>query len=358
MAENVILYVRVSTPGQAERGYSLRQQSEALEEYAKSKGYEILETIPDEGHGGTTLDRPGLDKVRDLVEAGGVDVVLAQDADRITREPGHRAFLDDEFERYGTVLRALDDWGDDSHEGQLLKYVKGWSAKGERLKMAERTRRGRLRKAREGKIIANSCADYGFKYNEARDGYDVDEETMQVVRDIFRMLAEGESLYSIVMALDGINPPGANNRSGQWGSTYIRRHIVEDDVYKPHTYDEIRELVSADVAATLDPNNRYGIWWANRHEVKTVRESTSDGNGGKQYKRRHDRRERPRGKWIAVPVPDAGIRLEHVEAARAAVKDNRRWPSKAGGREWELSGGVARCGSCGHGDLLPKNWPS
>jgi DNA invertase Pin-like site-specific DNA recombinase len=79
------------------------------------------------------------------VEAGGVSVVVAQDADRIARDPAHRAFLDDEMEQFGTRLIALDDWGDDSHEGELLKYMKGWVSKGERLRIAERTRRGTLK---------------------------------------------------------------------------------------------------------------------------------------------------------------------------------------------------------------------
>jgi hypothetical protein len=116
-----------------------------------------------------------------------VGVALAQDADRITRDPGHRAFLDDDFERLGSRLVALDDWGDDTHEGELLKFLKGWVSKGERLKIAERSRRGMLRKPREGKIILPPIPDYGFEANETRDGYDVDQEKMELVRSIFRV---------------------------------------------------------------------------------------------------------------------------------------------------------------------------
>jgi hypothetical protein len=59
-----------------------------------------------------------------LVADGEVDIVLAQDADRITRNPYHRGYLDDEFASHGCRLIVLDDWGDDSHEGQLLKFVR------------------------------------------------------------------------------------------------------------------------------------------------------------------------------------------------------------------------------------------
>jgi site-specific DNA recombinase len=170
-----ILYARVSTDERT-KGFSLRQQLEALREYAARRGYEIVEEIEDSGYSGAELVRPGLDHVRDLVEAEGALVVLAQDADLITREPIHRMILGEEAAKHGARIVALDDWGDDSHEGQLLKFMRGWVSKGERLKTAERTRRGSLRKVREGKLIRSRMPNYGFDYEESGDHYLVDEE--------------------------------------------------------------------------------------------------------------------------------------------------------------------------------------
>ena len=76
--KRAILYARVSTDEQARNGYSLAQQLEALREYANREGYEILEEVADPGQSGASLERPGMDRVRDLVVAGGVSVVLAQ----------------------------------------------------------------------------------------------------------------------------------------------------------------------------------------------------------------------------------------------------------------------------------------
>lgn len=130
-------------------------------------------------------------------------MILAQDADRITREPSHRALLDEEFERYGCRLAALDDWGDDSHERQLLRFLKGWVSKGERLKIAERTRRGRRQKIKQGLLVVPSVVPYGFKLNDARDAYLVDEEQIAVVRRIFQMVADGASLRAVKKTLEG-----------------------------------------------------------------------------------------------------------------------------------------------------------
>jgi hypothetical protein len=71
-SKTAILYARVSTDEQARSGYSLAQQIEALREYAAREGYEILEEATDPGQSGASLERPGMDQVRDLVAAGGV----------------------------------------------------------------------------------------------------------------------------------------------------------------------------------------------------------------------------------------------------------------------------------------------
>jgi predicted site-specific integrase-resolvase len=85
-----VLYARVSTDEQARSGYSLAQQLEAFREYAAREGYEVLEEVSDPGQSGASLERPGMDRVQDIVAAGGVSVVLAQDRDRIGRAAGRR----------------------------------------------------------------------------------------------------------------------------------------------------------------------------------------------------------------------------------------------------------------------------
>ena len=152
-SRRAILYARVSTDEQARSGYSLAQQLEALRAYASREGYEVLEEILDPGQSGASLQRPGLDRVRDLVAAGGVSVVFAQDRDRFAREPAYIYLLKQEFGEYGTAIRALNDRGDDSPEGELTDGILDQLAKYERAKTAERTRRGKLRKAREGNIV-------------------------------------------------------------------------------------------------------------------------------------------------------------------------------------------------------------
>src|SRR5215218_6844782 len=151
--KRTVLYARVSTEEQARSGYSLAQQLEALRAYCEREGYAVLEEVQDPGQSGASLERPGMDRVRDVVAAGGVSVVLAQDRDRFAREPAYHYLLRREFEENGTKIRALNDRGDDSPEGELTDGILDQLAKYEKAKIAERTRRGKLRKAREGRVI-------------------------------------------------------------------------------------------------------------------------------------------------------------------------------------------------------------
>ena len=346
-SKRAILYARVSTEEQAKKGYSLAQQLEALREYALREGYEVLEEVTDPGQSGASLERPGVDRIRDLVAAGSVSVVLAQDRDRFTREPAYHYLLKREFEEHGTKIHALNDRGDESPEGELTDGILDQLAKYERAKIAERSRRGKLRRAREGKVVATHTPDYGFEYNEVRDNYVVNEEKMRVVRRIFRMVgAEGNSLYSLKKALDRERVPTPKG-SRYWGNTFIQR-VITDDVYKPHTFEEVSALVSQEVASRLDPAESYGIWWFNRRR-RTEKQLSEMSHDGRRYVRRSTTIERPKEEWIAVPVPDSGVPREWVDAAREAISDNVKF-SQAGGRFWELSG-LMKCSECGCGML-------
>jgi site-specific DNA recombinase len=351
--KRAILYARVSTDEQARSGYSLAQQLEALREYAAREGYEVLEEVADPGQSGASLERPGMDRVRDLVAASAASVVLAQDRDRFSREPAYTYLLRREFAEYSCQLRSLNDHGDGSPEGEFTDGILDQLAKYERAKIAERSRRGMLRKAREGKIIVPGVPNYGFRANDTRDGYVVDETRMQLVRRFFRMVGyEAYSVNRVVSTLANEGIPSPTGKRG-WSRTLIR-NIINDDVYKPHSFDEIEKLLAPEVAARLDPSKKYGIWWYNRRRL-VQRQVARDGANGRIYRKTSKLSHRPPEEWIAVPVPDASIPRKLVEAAREILKNNAK-PSAAGKRSWELSGGILRCGVCGCHMRIRSAW--
>src|SRR5215208_3709402 len=342
-ARRAVLYARVSTDEQAKSGYSLSQQLEALREYASREGYEIVEEIKDRGYSGATLARPGLDRVRDLVAAGTASIVLAQDRDRFAREPAHGWILREELEKYGCKLLALNDRGDDSPEGMLTDGILDQLAKYERAKVAERTRRGLLQKAREGKIIKGPKANYGFEFNDTEDGLLVYQPEMRIVEKIFRMAASGMGPKAMQTRLYAEGIPSPTGKA-MWPHRILKVQMVLNDLYKPHTYDEIAPLLSPEVAAKLDPKKPYGIWWYNRRNVSKNYESEIDGDSAKRYVTRTSVRTRDEQEWIAVPVP-ASLPRKLVDQARLMIRSRTGLERKHQARQWELKG-ILRC-SCG-----------
>src|SRR5215207_9910456 len=333
----IILYARVSTERQASDGYSLAQQMEALRKYAASEGYEVLEEVVDRGHSGATLQRPGLDHVRRLVAGGGVSAVFAQDRDRIARESTHHQLLQRELNERGCELKVLNTFG--TADARLAEY--------EQAKIVERTWRGKLRKAREGRIVAVTTPNYGFRFNPARDRYEVDENKMRVVRRIFYMVGvEKRALNAVKRTLEAEQIPSPTGKK-YWVTWVIRRFLL-DDVYRPHAFEEVANLVTPEVAARLDPDKRYGIWWFNRERwtSRQVLEASGHECAEHVYRRSVKAIPKPREEWIAVPVPDSGVPRDLVDAAREVILKNKP-NSNSGDRLWELSGGILRCGVCG-----------
>lgn len=200
------------------------------------------------------------------------------------REPAYHYLLKKEFEEHGARIRALNDRGDESPEGELTDGILDQLAKYERAKIAERSRRGKVRKAREGKIVAGPMPTYGFKYNEARDNYVVDERIMMQVKRIFHMVGvEGGSINGVKLAFgrEGVPTP---NGAAYWSQGAIRDCIWED-AYKSHTFEEVRELVSPEVASRLDSSRCYGVWWFGRRKTRS-RQVSESGPTGVVYRKK------------------------------------------------------------------------
>jgi len=285
-----------------------------------------------------------MDRVRDLVAAGGVSVVLAQDRDRFAREPAYHYLLRKEFEEHGTKIRALNDRGGDSPEGELTDGILDQLAKYEKAKIAERTRRGKLRKAREGRVICGATPTYGFRYNDDRDGLLVNKPEMRVVEKVFHLAADGVAVRAIQTRLytEGIAAP----KGGLLWDDRVLRRLIANDAYRPHSFEEIAALVTPEVAARLDPAKEYGIQWFNRKKASVRSITEPDGNGGRRYRKRNYVKLRPREEWIAVPVP-AHLPRGLVDRARSALENSKGYERKGLTRGWELRG-ILRC-PCGSG---------
>jgi site-specific DNA recombinase len=213
-----IVYARVSTEGQADNGTSLDTQVDGTLSAAQRDGYTVLEPITDTASG-ATLDRPGLNKVRDMVRSGAIQAVFVHALDRLSREIDGTFVLFREFNEHGVKLISVTDPIENSTLGKLMLAVYSYKAEDERTKIAERTRRGKMRRLQEGRVLPTPNDTYGYDYN---DGDYVPNEQATIVRTVFHLLVnEGKSMNAICEHLNQLGIPTPH------GGTHWRRSSIQ-----------------------------------------------------------------------------------------------------------------------------------
>lgn len=333
--KTAILYGRVSSRRQAET-FSLPTQFRALREWAEGNGYTVVEEVADRGGADSkrdVFDRPGVNRIFDICEQRHVDVVVAQERSRFGEHPVPE-MISYRLAESGTRLRTPGD--SEGEAGELMDLFSDWNSRRERRTTAKRSRSRKLEQARNGYVVPTHTPTYGFRVagERTRRTYVVEEEHMEVVRRIFQMVGtDGFGNRTVAKALnnEGVPTPPAPvkvkhpERLYGWRHQFVRKCVL-NDVYRPHTSEELAVLVGQGMMSTevaAEAPNPCGVWW---YEGR-------DFEGGEHR--------------VAVPVPDAGIPREVVDAARAAVVDNVPISAAGGGRFWELLGGILRCGGCG-----------
>jgi site-specific DNA recombinase len=138
------IYVRVSTEDQG-KGYSLPTQIEGCQRLAQQEGSHVPQSyvIKEEGTG-TTLERPGLYKLRELVSTKSIAAIIVYDPERLSRNLGHQLLLAEESEKAGIKLLIVSHPMEQGAEGWLFFQMRGALAEYERAKILERTKRGAI----------------------------------------------------------------------------------------------------------------------------------------------------------------------------------------------------------------------
>jgi DNA invertase Pin-like site-specific DNA recombinase len=177
----------------AARGEHHCKPEASLIEFAKEHDLEVPAewVFEDEGYSGATLERPGLERVRDLAAEGQIQVVLAYAPDRLSRKYAYQILLIEELARNGVETLFVKAPQGSSAEDQLLVQFQGMIAEYERAQILERWRRGKRHRAHSGEVSVMSGAPYGYRYvrktDEAPAAYTVLEAEARVVQRIYEM---------------------------------------------------------------------------------------------------------------------------------------------------------------------------
>jgi len=221
---------------------SIQNQKKLLQKVAREKGYTDTLFFVDDGITGTTMKRPGFQKMLTAIEAGYISAVFVKDLSRLGRNYIEVGKLTEEFfPQYDVRLVAVSDGVDsdecDNEFTPFRNIMNEWYAKDISKK------RKIVNKMKGNAGIPLSQPPYGYIKNPDDPRFWViDPEAADVVRRIYDMALEGYGLAEIATALgaDGIVNPTyywrskGVNRSGskstleptKWGHTTVKKILT------------------------------------------------------------------------------------------------------------------------------------
>src|SRR6059036_1320369 len=322
-----VIYARVSSEQQREEN-TIASQTASLIEFAKSHDLEVPKewVFEDAGYSGATLERPGLERVRDLAAEGQIRALLVYAPDRLSRKYAYQILLGEEFSRCGVEVIFMKSPAGATPEDQLLVQFQGMIAEYERAQIAERCRRGKKHMAQQGGVNVLSGAPYGYRYVRKSDTsaafYEVVEAEAKVVRMVFEIYTQqGLSINAIARLLNERqiatrSGKGRWERSTVWGM--LRNPAYRGTACYGKTEQRPRQRVT--------------------RPLRQRKALPSRDVGG---------HERPRAEWIEVPVP-ALVSEEMFALAQEQLEKNKRHSPRRT-VEPTLLQSMLVCEQCGYG---------
>jgi site-specific DNA recombinase len=320
------IYARVSSEQQREAN-TIASQTASLIEFAKNHDLEVPEewVFQDEGYSGATLERPALERVRDLAAEGQIQVVLAYAPDRLSRKYAYQILLMEELARSGVETLFVKAPQGSSAEDQLLVQFQGMIAEYERAQILERSRRGKRHRAQSGEVSVMSGAPYGYRYmrktEEAPAAYAVLEAEARVVQRIYEMYTvEGLSIGEITRRINAEAIP-TRKASARWERSTVWA-VLRNSAYRGVAcFGKTR---ASSRTRVIRPQRRRGV----------ITPSMTAGH------------ERPREEWIEIPVP-ALVSEDSFARAQELLEQNKI-RSRRRTIEPSIVQGLVSCQKCGY----------
>jgi site-specific DNA recombinase len=317
----IALYARVSTTRQAQ-AQTIDQQLTRLRAAVAEQGWLLDDQYiyRDDGYSGASLNRPGLDQLRDQIRLAAFDAVVITAPDRSARKYVHQVLLIEEFERTGCQVLFVDrPMSHDPHD-QLLLQIRGAVAEYERSLITDRMRRGRLSKLRAGHLLPWPRPLYGYQVDpdHPRDpaSLHIDPVTGVIVQQLFAWYLEPQAtLYQVAKRLIDAQVPTPTGKT-RWSTATVRT-LLRNPAYTGTTYGNRTRQVAA-------------------HQRKSP---THPLGGGKSHVLR------PSEDWIAIPIP-ALISQDIFDQVQAKLVQNQQGSPRNNTHYEYLLRGLVSCGGC------------
>ena len=318
------LYCRLSRDDNMDsESNSIQNQRKILQKAAKDKGYTDTVFFVDDGITGTTMKRPGFQKMLTAIEAGYISAVFVKDLSRLGRNYIEVGKLTEEFFPLHDIrLVAVSD-GVDSDEGEddftpFKNIMNEYYAKD----ISKKRRIVNKMKGNAG--VPLSPPPYGYIKNPDDPRFWVVEpEAAEVVRRIYCMALEG------------------------YGLAEIADRLAADGVVNPTYYWRSRGTSRGGSKSTVEPTK-----WGHTtvKKILTLQEYCGDVINFKSYSKSYKMKKRienpEENRAIFLNVHEAIIDRQTWEKVQALQKGTRRKKPTVT-QEPSVFSGLLKCPECG-----------
>lgn len=218
-----IAYVRVSSERQADSGLSLEHQQDKCRALATLHDYELIDVVVDAGESAASLDRPGMARVLDLVNARQVEAVLVAKLDRCTRSVRDLSDLLDRFaRRHVALVSASESLNTETAAGRMVVRMLAVVAEWEREAIGERTADALRAKRQRGERYG--ALPYGARLSPDGKRLDVDHAEREMIGYACELRDSGLPWREVA---ERLNANGYRNRRGAaWKLTNVRAAVL------------------------------------------------------------------------------------------------------------------------------------
>lgn len=318
------LYCRLSRDDNMDsESNSIQNQRKILQKAAEDKGYTDTVFFVDDGITGTTMKRPGFQKMLTAIEAGYISAVFVKDLSRLGRNYIEVGKLTEEFFPLHDIrLVAVSD-GVDSDEGEddftpFKNIMNEYYAKD----ISKKRRIVNKMKGNTG--VPLSPPPYGYIKNPDDPRFWViEQEAAEVVRQIYRMALEG------------------------YGLAEIAARLAADGVVNPTYYWRSRGTSRGGSKSTVEPTK-----WGHTtvKKILTLQEYCGDVINFKSYSKSYKMKKRienpEENRAIFLNVHEAIIDRQTWEKVQALQKGTRRKKPTVT-QEPSVFSGLLKCPECG-----------
>jgi len=241
--DKAVIYCRVSTGQQAEKGTSLEDQIEACRAKAQALGAVVVAEHSDPGvSGGLYLARPGIQSALSALESQQANVLIIKNLSRYSRDREHQSAIKKRVEAAGARLVFCDMHYENNASGNLMFNVQGDFEQYFREFVRENTMRGKVRRVQEGRMPNTRFSPFGYHIVNKQDVqaglYPADKEGHYVIveqearwaLEIFQRVANGQSGRSIrrYLMAQGVKTSTGNT---EWAQKTIHT-MIRNPVYR------------------------------------------------------------------------------------------------------------------------------